>query len=232
LLTGGFIIAQPKIGPLGLLSVVYFATASNIDNVMSYDAAGFLNTSLADLLGIGVAMVLFSTFFPENPRHIGPRFRRFLLLRLRQFARSREVDAQAYERAIWEQLAMTLERVKGDPVAVQKSFVGARTALSIGRAIDRLRTAKGSYRTGRGIAAALESLMARISLVFSRPSRASLIKGAWEARALRRRSLAMARAANGGEELELLATVVSATESLRSNLLKARVLVRDNADVR
>jgi hypothetical protein len=42
----------------------------------------------------------------------------------------------------------------------------------------------------------------------------------------------MARAANGAEEIELLAAIVSATESLRSNLLKARVLVRDNADVR
>jgi uncharacterized membrane protein YccC len=38
LLTCGFIMAQPRIGPLGLLSAVYFAFASNIDNVMPYDA--------------------------------------------------------------------------------------------------------------------------------------------------------------------------------------------------
>ena len=68
-LTCAFIIAQPRIGPLGLLSAVYFAFTSNIDNVMTYDAAGFLNTSLAILLGIAVAVVLFATFFPETPAH-------------------------------------------------------------------------------------------------------------------------------------------------------------------
>ena len=48
-LTCAFIIAQPRIGPLGLLSAVYFSFASSIDNVMTYDAAGFLNTSFAIL---------------------------------------------------------------------------------------------------------------------------------------------------------------------------------------
>jgi uncharacterized membrane protein YccC len=66
-LTCAFIIAQPGIGPLGLLSAVYFSFASSIDNVMTYDAAGFLNTSFAILLGIAVAVVLFATFFPETP---------------------------------------------------------------------------------------------------------------------------------------------------------------------
>jgi len=57
------------IGPLGLLSAVYFAFASNIDNVMTYDAAAFLNSSLAILVGIAVAVVLFATFFPRpRPR--------------------------------------------------------------------------------------------------------------------------------------------------------------------
>jgi len=64
MLTCGFIMAQPRIGPLGLLSAVYFAFASNIDNVMTYDAVSFLNSSLAILVGIGVAVVLFATFFP------------------------------------------------------------------------------------------------------------------------------------------------------------------------
>src|SRR5262249_50622800 len=41
MLTCGFIMAQPRIGPLGLLAAVYFAFASNIDNVMTYDATAF-----------------------------------------------------------------------------------------------------------------------------------------------------------------------------------------------
>jgi len=49
-LTCGFIIAQRRIGAFGLLAVVYFAVASNIDNVMTRDAVGVLNAPLATLL--------------------------------------------------------------------------------------------------------------------------------------------------------------------------------------
>jgi uncharacterized membrane protein YccC len=80
ILTCGFIMAQPHIGPLGLLSAVYFAFASNIDNVMTYDAVAFLNSSLAILVGIAVAVVLFATFFPETPAFAVRRFRRQLVL--------------------------------------------------------------------------------------------------------------------------------------------------------
>ena len=82
MLTCGFIMAQPQIGPLGLLSAVYFAFASNIDNVMTYDAVAFLNSSLAILVGIAVAVVLFATFFPETPAFAVRRFRRQLLVHL------------------------------------------------------------------------------------------------------------------------------------------------------
>ena len=86
MLTCGFIMAQPRIGPLGLLSAVYFAFASNIDNVMTYDAVAFLNSSLAILVGIAVAVVLFATFFPETPAFAGRRFRRQLVVHLSDLA--------------------------------------------------------------------------------------------------------------------------------------------------
>src|SRR5207237_2793855 len=82
MLTCGFIMAQPRIGALGLLSAVYFAFASNIDNVMTYDAVAFLNASLAILVGIAVAVVLFATFFPETPAYVARRFGRQLLVHL------------------------------------------------------------------------------------------------------------------------------------------------------
>ena len=50
-----------------MLSAVYFTYASQINNVMSYDAVAFLNSSFAVLVGIGVGAVLFATFFPETP---------------------------------------------------------------------------------------------------------------------------------------------------------------------
>jgi uncharacterized membrane protein YccC len=61
-------MAQPQIGPLGLLSAVYLAFASNIDNVMTYDAVAFLNSSLAILVGIAVAVVLVCYVLPRDPR--------------------------------------------------------------------------------------------------------------------------------------------------------------------
>ena len=70
LLTCAFVIAHPKIGPLGLLAAVYLAVTSHIDNnnAQTYEAVAFFNTSLAILLGFGVSAVLFATFFPETPQ--------------------------------------------------------------------------------------------------------------------------------------------------------------------
>ena len=76
LLTCAFIIAHPSIGPLGLLSAVYLAISTHIDNnnAESYDGTAFLNTSLAIVLGFGVSVILFATFFPETPHWATRRF--------------------------------------------------------------------------------------------------------------------------------------------------------------
>ena len=62
------IIAQPGVGPLGLLAAVYLAVSSHIDNnaAESYDPTAFFNTSLAIVLGIAVGAVLFAMFFPRR----------------------------------------------------------------------------------------------------------------------------------------------------------------------
>ena len=85
----GFIIAEPGIGPFGTFAAVYFSVVSNIDNVMPYDSVGFLNNSVAILIGIGVALVLFATFFPETSAQAGRRFRRQLLVGLSRLAGAR-----------------------------------------------------------------------------------------------------------------------------------------------
>ncbi|MBV9530273.1 MAG: FUSC family protein, partial [Bradyrhizobium sp.] len=75
MLVCAFLMAQPRIGVFGLLGAVYFAYASNIDNVMTYDAAAFLNSSFAILVGVTVAGVMFAIFFPESPAGAVRRFR-------------------------------------------------------------------------------------------------------------------------------------------------------------
>src|SRR6266404_7732147 len=141
ILTCGFIMAQPQIGPLGLLSAVYFAFASNIDNVMTYDALSFLNSSLAILVGIAVAVVLFATFFPETPAFAVRRFRRQLVVHLGYLVGTSQCASalSCYQHALCEQLGATLARVNDDPNAARTCFASAATALSAAQAISRLR---------------------------------------------------------------------------------------------
>ena len=227
-----FIIACPRIGPLGLLAAVYFAVISHIDNnnVASYDAVNFFNTSLGILVGIGVSVALFATFFPETPAWVGRRFRRQLFVQLSHLA-ARQPSLQAFRFALCEQLAATLARVKDEPGLARDCLVGGATALSTGQAIDRLRTAIGADRLAPGIAAEVSRLLASISRTCLNPSRASLTRSAWEARALCRRSLVMARSASNSHETDALAEILVGCEALRSDLLKARMFLPEESDV-
>jgi hypothetical protein len=105
-------------------------------------------------------------------------------------------------------------------------------ALSTARAIDGLKTAIDADQVAPGIAAEVSSLLGHISRAYLHPSRASLIKSAWEARALRRRLLATACAASDPEQTEALAAVLFGCEALRSDLVKALILSRETSDVR
>ena len=164
MLTCGFIMAQPGIGPLGLLSAVYFAFASSIDNVMTYDAAAFLNSSLAILVGIAVAVVLFATFFPETPAHAGRRFRRQLLVHLSHLTNACPYGPalRCYQLALFEQLGTTLARLKDEPTVAHECLTSALAALSAAQAIGRLKSfldgtvvAPRNRRRGRASACAV-----------------------------------------------------------------------------
>ena len=199
-----FIIAQPQIGPLGLLSAVNFAVGSHIDNnnIMTYNAVGFLNTSLAIFVGIGVSLVLFAAFFPETPARAARRFRRQLFVRLSRLAAARRPPVRAFQFAFCEWFVTTLARVKDEPALARDCFAGGATALSIGHAINRLRTVSGANWLAPPIAAEVSRLLGGISRTCLNPSWASLTRSAWEARALCRRPLVMARSASKPNETE------------------------------
>jgi uncharacterized membrane protein YccC len=194
MLTCGFIMAQPRIGPLGLLSAVYFAFASNIDNVMTYDAVAFLNSSLAILVGIGVAVVLFATFFPQTPAFAVRRFRRQLVVHLGYLVgTSRCASAlSCYRRALCEQLGATLARVKDEPKAARECFTSAITALSAAQAISRLRSSFDARVVAPEIVAEGSRLLARLSQTLRNPSVWKFSRRAAEALALSRHALATA----------------------------------------
>jgi uncharacterized membrane protein YccC len=232
MLASGFIMAQPKIGPLGLLSTVYFAFASNIDNVTTYDAISFLNSSLAILIGIGVAGVLFSTYFPETPARVFRRFCRQLSARMSDFAADTPAPVQTVEFSVCEQLAETLPRVKSEPALGQSCLVAGAIALSSGRTIAQLRAAVTAGRLPPGIIAGLSSLLDDLSRAYADPSQTNLIASAWKARALRRHSLSKVRGASASNEIDATNEVIVGCEMLRSNLLRARTLVQGTCNVR
>jgi uncharacterized membrane protein YccC len=231
LLTCGFLLAAPRIGPFGLFVMVYFSVVSNIDNAMTYDSVGFLNNSLAIFIGIGVAAVLFAAFFPEVPVQLGRSFRRQLFAQLCCFGDDPRASLQEFERALCESLATTLQRIKEEP-AMGTCIAGAVATLSAARAIDVLRSSVGVEPLAPKVATDISRLLKRISRTSLRHGKASFTRCAWEARQLRRRSVAMARTTTNAKEIDVLGTVAVGCETLRSGLLKARVLVPDNSDVR
>ena len=232
MLTYGYIMAQPRIGALGLLSAVYFAFASNIDNVMTYDAAAFLNSSLAVLVGIAVAVVMFATFFPETPAFAVRRFRRQLSVHL-----GRLVDASrcasalsCYQRALCEQLGTTLARVKDEPKVAHECLTIALAALSAAQAIGRLKSSLNGVVVAPGIAAEGSRLLSRLSQTLRYPSAWRLIRRAAAARTLARHALATAKNSGEPKEIEALNGIVVGSATLGSDLMRARMVLQGKSN--
>jgi uncharacterized membrane protein YccC len=226
MMTCGFIMAQPRIGALGLLCAVYFIFASNIDNVMTYDAAAFLNSSLAVLVGIAVAVVLFATFFPETPAYAGRRFRKHLFVHLGHLtsAPARGSAFRCYQRALFEQLGTTLAHLKDEPKIAHRCLMCAMAALSTAQAIGRLKSALDGPEVAPRIVAEGARLLARLSQTFRNPSVWKFVRRIGEARALGRLALAAAIGSAEPTEIEALSGVIVGSATLGSDLMRANGL--------
>ena len=220
----GFVMAQPKIGAMGQLTAVYFTVGSNIDNVMTYDTVQFFNTSLAILLGIGVALVLFAIIFPETPSQALRLLRRQLRLRLSRFSAARESRLLSFAYSLCDQAANTFARVKDESSATKQCYAMTMAALATAHSIDRLKQTLNGTLPPR-IKHDIVMLLGRVSETFATPSRAGLVKQAWDARGLRIRILKEARAAGKIREITALGRALVGCERLRSSLLKSRVFL-------
>ena len=233
LLTCAFIMAQPGLGPLGLLAAVYLAVSSHIDNnnVATYDPTAFFNTSLAIVLGISAGVVLFAIFFPETPQWATRRFLGQVRTHLSRFAATPHPAFSAFNFALSEQLASTLAKLKDEPALARDCLLRGAIGLSSGWAIERLKTGMVTNRQTAGISAEISGLLSGLSRVYLRPSWARLTRSAWDARVVSRRLLAKARAADKPTDSEALLVLAVTCEALRSNLLRNRLFVREEQDV-
>jgi uncharacterized membrane protein YccC len=232
LLTAGFIMAQPRIGALGLLMASYFAFASNIDNVMTYDAVAFLNSSLAILVGIAVALVLFATFFPETPAYSDRRFRRQILVHLSNLTGACPCGPalRGYQRALFEQFGATLARLKEEPKLAQECLTSALTALSAAQAICRLKSSLDVAVVTPAIDAERSRLLARLSQTLRNPSVWKFGKRVAEARVLARHALAIAQGSAKQEEIGALDGIIVGSATLGSDLVRARMILQGKSN--
>jgi uncharacterized membrane protein YccC len=132
---------------------------------MTYDAAAFLNSSLAILVGIAVAVVLFATFFPETPAYACHRFRRQLLVHLSYLTSACPCGPalRCYQLALFEQLGATLASVNDEPKLARECLTSALAALSAARAIGRLKSSLNAAEVVPAIANEVSRLLARLS---------------------------------------------------------------------
>jgi uncharacterized membrane protein YccC len=227
----GFVMAQPKIGAMGQLTAVYFTVGSNIDNVMTYNTVQFFNTSLAILLGIGVALVLFAIIFPETPSQALYLLRRQLRLRLSRFSAARESRLSSFAYALCDQAANTFARIKDESPATQQCYAMTMAALATAYSIDRMKRTLNGTLPPR-IKHEIVMLLGRVSETFAAPSRAGFVKQAWDARGLRIRILKEARAADKIREITALGRALVGCERLRSSLLRSRVFLSEGHHAR
>jgi uncharacterized membrane protein YccC len=232
MLTCGFIMAQPRIGALGLLSAAYFAFASKIDNVMTYDAIAFLNSSFAILVGIGVAVVLFAIFFPETPAYAGRRFRRQLFVHLSYLTSACPCGPalRCYQLALFEQLGATLARVKDEPKLAHECLTSALAALSAAQAIGRLKNSLDRTALAHAIFAEGSRLLARLSQTLRNPSTWKLGKRAAEAHALGRHALIAACGSARADEIKALDGIIVGAATLGSDLMRARMILQGKSN--
>src|SRR3984893_17837461 len=232
MLTCGFIMAQPRIGALGLLSAAYFAFASKIDNVITYDVISFLNSSFAILVGIGVAVVLFAIFFPETPAYAGRRFRRQLFVHLSYLTSACPCGPalRCYQLALFEQLGATLARVKDEPKLAHECLTSALAALSAAQAIGRLKNSLDRTALAHAIFAEGSRLLARLSQTLRNPSTWKLGKRAAEAHALGRHALIAACGSARADEIKALDGIIVGAATLGSDLMRARMILQGKSN--
>src|SRR5271166_5625516 len=228
-----FLIAQPTVGPFGLLAAVYMAVSSHIDNnaAATYDPTAFFNTALAIVIGIAVVALMFGLFFPETPQWTTRRFFRQVRFHLSQFATAPRPTFSAFNFALCEQLASTLAKLKDEPALARDCLLRGAIDLSSGWAIERLKTTTVTNRQTADISPEISKLLTGLSRVYLHPSWARLTKCAWDARVASRGLLAKARAADKPTDSEALLVLAVACEALRSDLLQNRSFTREEQDV-
>ena len=137
-----YLMAHEKTAGVGFLAGLYFSYAAGFQNHMVYDPVGFLNVSIAAVLAIASAFVLFSMVAPDTPQAARSRFARVARKAFERIAqRRRHIGITEFETAITEaldQLRRGLRHDRGEDVAALEAGIAF---LGAGRELIRIRDA-------------------------------------------------------------------------------------------
>jgi uncharacterized membrane protein YccC len=136
-----YMMAQKNTAGLGFIAGLYFAYAGGFQDRMAYDPVGFLNISIAIVMAVATAALLFAIVAPDTPQAARRRFARVARSIFQRLARSRRITLAEFESAIAEALSQMRQGLqpgrREDVVAVD---AGA-ALLGVGRELIRLHDA-------------------------------------------------------------------------------------------
>ena len=137
-----FLMANPSpmASGAGFLAGLYFAYVSTFQDRMAYDAASFVNNSIAVILGIAVSAVLFAIIAPDTTQAACRRFARVAQDSFRRIAQQRpRLELAEFETRIAEaldQLCRTLRPDRRDDVGKVEAGIAL---MVVGRQLIRIR---------------------------------------------------------------------------------------------
>lgn len=163
-----FLMAQEK-SPLamlaGFLIALYFASANPLQDQMSYDPVGFINTSIAVLAAIAVAAVLFAIVAPDTREAARRRFARAARRALARVAAPEPgTDLAAFETALTEAFAQLRSHLRPGQAEDIRTSEAAIALLGVGRGLIQQRAAKELPPEGLAAVAALAAHPDRVRL--------------------------------------------------------------------
>jgi uncharacterized membrane protein YccC len=149
-----FLMAQEK-SPLamlaGFLSALYFASANPLQDQMTYDAVGFINTSIAVIAAIAVTAVLFAVVAPDTPAAARHRFARAARRALASIAaRQPSLDLATFETAMTEAVVELRSHLRPGQADDIRTGEAALALLGAGRGLIELRE-EGEAPAGRDV---------------------------------------------------------------------------------
>jgi len=134
------LMAHKRTMLIGYLSALLFASAGRLQNEMTYDSVGLINTSIAASIAAATAMVLWAILAPQTPEAARRRFDRAVRRAFARIAAPRgRIGLDEFETAMTEALNQLRGYLRDDHPDDVAMFEAGIAFLVVGRELIRIR---------------------------------------------------------------------------------------------